>query len=107
MIVVSAELRTVPGKREVLERAFAVLAEGVAADEPGTLVFSLSRDPEDEDLHIAFEIYASPEARALHHESEHLQVARKTLAGVLDGPSKIVIRETSTVFGRPIPLGSA
>jgi quinol monooxygenase YgiN len=87
------------------EQVLALLDEAsrAAAEEPGTVTYTLHVDPNEVDVVWMYELYASPEAQTAHSGSEATAKLRAGVAGLLAEPLSVTrgtVYETS-------PIGSA
>ena len=88
MITVIATIRAKPGKGPELEADFREWAAVVKANEPGTLMYTLSRSKEDPDVYVALEFYADEAAVQAHMANFQ---ARKGGGDFAVGPPKIEV----------------
>lgn len=84
-VVLVARYHTVPGKADTVAAALATMAERVAADEPGCLLYQANRSTEVEDTFLLYEVYADEAALAAHRETPHfLEIVEGQVAPLLD-----------------------
>jgi (4S)-4-hydroxy-5-phosphonooxypentane-2,3-dione isomerase len=88
-----AKLRVKEGKGDKLVAAFAPIFEHVD-QEPGTLLYALSRSKDDPDVFWFSELYADADALAAHGGSDAMAKAGPTL-----GP---LIAESEMIIGEPV-----
>ena len=88
MITVIATVRAKPGLGAELEADFRAYAEVVKKNEPGTLMYTLSRSREDPDLYYALETYADEAAVQAHIANFHSRPAGPDIAA---GPPLIQV----------------
>ena len=89
MITVIATVRAKPGKGPELEADFRAYAEVVKANEPGTLMYTLSRSREDADLYYALETYADEAAVQAH--MQNFQNRQGGATDIAAGPPQIQV----------------
>ncbi len=89
MITVIATVRAAPGKGPELEADFKAYAAVVKANEPGTLMYTLSRSREDPELYYALETYADEAAVQTH--MANFQKRTGGAEGVAAGPPQIQV----------------
>lgn len=90
MLTVLATLRIRPGTAHAFEEDFRSWAKVIKANEPGTLRYWLSRDPENPETYYALELYADETALQAH--MGNLQ-ARTGGIDVLAEPPRIQVLE--------------
>ena len=90
MITVIATVKAKPGKGPDLEADFRSYAETVKANEPGTLLYTLNRDPKDPETFYAIEIYQDEASLQTHLANFH---ARQGAPDVALGPPEIQVLE--------------
>ncbi len=88
MITVIATVRAKPGLGPELEADFRAYAEVVKKNEPGTLMYTLSRSREDPDLYYALETYADDAAVQAHMANFQARPAGPDIAA---GPPQILV----------------
>ena len=89
MITVIATVRAAPGKGPDLEADFRDYPAWVKANEPGTLMYTLSRSKDDTELYYALETYADEAAVATHMQNfQNRQGGAKDVAA---GPPEILV----------------
>jgi quinol monooxygenase YgiN len=64
-------------------------ASRAAAEEPGTITYTVHVDPNDGDVVWMYELYSSPEAQAAHSSSEATAKLRAGVAGLLAEPLSV------------------
>ena len=89
MITVIATVRAAPGKGPELEADFKAYAEQVKQNEPGTLMYTLSRSREDPELYYALETYADEAAVQAH--MQNFQNRKGGATDVAAGPPQIQV----------------
>jgi len=89
MITVIATVRAAPGRGPDLEADFRSYAEFVKANEPGTLMYTLSRSKSDPELYYALETYADEAAVQTH--MANFQNRTGGAEGVAAGPPEILV----------------
>ena len=85
MIVITAAMRSKPGKEMDLIAAMKELTAAVRQNEPDTLAYTFHRAKNDPSLFMVYEKYKSVEAMKAHMVSAHFQEAAKKLGGLLEG----------------------
>ncbi len=89
MIGIIATLTIQPGKEAEFEAVFADLAQKVRANEPGNVLYQLTRSREAANVYKVLELYADQEALSAHGKTEHYRAAGPKLGGVLGGAPHI------------------
>jgi len=84
-IGVVATIRVKPGHGAAFEAAFTLLAKQVRANEPGNLVYQLTRSRTEADTYKALEVYADEAALAAHRDMPHVRDAGPVLGAVMAG----------------------
>jgi quinol monooxygenase YgiN len=69
MITITAVIRAKPGSADALEAALLDVAAHVAANEPETVAFFLSRSIEDRDVFTTYERFVDEAAKDRHNNS--------------------------------------
>ena len=88
MIVIAGKVAVRPERRDEAVRAALAMAEATRKED-GCITYQFSSDLADRNLIFIFEEWESDEALALHFQTEHMQVFRKQLPGLLAGPSTV------------------
>jgi quinol monooxygenase YgiN len=88
MIGIIATLRAQAGKEAELEAVFGELSAQVRANEPGNILYRLTRVRADAGAYKVLELYRSDEDLKAHASSAHFHAAGPKLAGCLaEAPS--------------------
>lgn len=85
MICIVATLTAAEGKGPDFEAAFSDLTAKVKANEPGCLVYQLTKSRTDANVYKVLEVYTSQDAVDAHMGSDYFKAAGAKLAGVLAG----------------------
>jgi quinol monooxygenase YgiN len=86
MIRMMVELTVAPGSTDALERAFAVQAASVRANEPGNRLYELFKSRILADSFTLIEIYEDEAALAAHRTSSHMAANRPLTVPFLSLP---------------------
>ncbi|APO70771.1 antibiotic biosynthesis monooxygenase protein (plasmid) [Rhizobium gallicum] len=86
MIGIMVELTVAPGNTDAFERAFAVQAAAVRADEPGNRLYELFKSTTLADSYTLIEIYEDEAALDAHRTSAHIAANRPLTAPFLAAP---------------------
>ena len=89
MIGVIATLRTKPGMQREFEAAFSELAAAVRANEPGNLVYQLTRSRTEDGVYKVLEVYADQDAVDAHRASAHFKELGAALGPSLAGRAEV------------------
>jgi quinol monooxygenase YgiN len=89
MIGIVATLTIQDGKHAAFEAAFKDLAAQVKANEPGCLVYQLTKSRTEPNTYKVLELYASEEAAKHHGGSAHFKAGGALLAPSLAGRPEI------------------
>jgi len=89
MIGVVATLTVQAGKEKEFEAVFLELAAQVKANEPGNLLYQLTRSREDGTVYKVLELYTDQDALTAHGKTEYFRAAGPKLGGVLGGAPKV------------------
>ena len=85
MIGVVATLTIQPGKDKEFEAFFLELAAQVKANEPGNLMYQLTKSRTEANVYKVLELYSDQDALAAHGKTECFRAAGKGFAAVLGG----------------------
>ncbi|MDD3837966.1 MAG: putative quinol monooxygenase [Phenylobacterium sp.] len=88
MIAVVATLKIQDGKNEEFEAVFKELSQQVRSNEPGNLLYQLTRTA-DPNTYKVLELYKDADAMAAHGQAEHFKAAGPKLGAVLAGRPEI------------------
>lgn len=84
-VVLVAKYHVKPGNADTVARTLVTMAERVAADEPGCLLYQANRSTEVDNLFLLYEVYADEEALAAHRETPHFaELIEGTVVPLLD-----------------------
>jgi quinol monooxygenase YgiN len=89
MIGVIAVLRTKEGAGAGFEEAFAPLAAAVRANEPGNLVYQLTRSRTEPGVYKVLEVYKDEDAIAAHRASAHFKELGAALGPFMAGRAEV------------------
>lgn len=89
MIGVVATLTTAEGKGPDLEKVFADLAAKVKANEPGCLMYQLTKSRTEPNVYKVLEMYASQDALTAHGGTEYFKAAGPSIGACLGGRPSI------------------
>jgi quinol monooxygenase YgiN len=85
MIGVVATIRVAAGKEAEFEAVFATLSAAVRANEPGNIVYQLTRSRSEERTYKVLELYADADALKAHGASDHFKAAGPGIGACLAG----------------------
>lgn len=88
MIAVVATLKIQDGKNEEFEAVFRDLSQQVRANEPGNVLYQLTRTSEPNTYKV-LELYKDGDALAAHGQADHFKAAGPKLGAVLAGRPEI------------------
>ncbi len=89
MIGIIATLTIQPGKESEFEAVFTDLAAKVRANEPGNVLYQLTRSREQANVYKVLELYTDQDALTAHGKTDHYRAAGPKLGGVLGGAPTI------------------
>ncbi len=89
MIGVVATLTVQAGKEKEFEAVFADLSAKVRANEPGNLMYQLTRSRTDAAVYKVLELYADQDALSLHGKTEYFRAAGPALGATLAGAPNV------------------
>jgi quinol monooxygenase YgiN len=89
MIGIIATLTIQPGKEAEFEAVFTALAAQVRANEPGNVLYQLTRSRDAANVYKVLELYADQDALSAHGKTDHYRAAGPKLGGVLGAPPHI------------------
>lgn len=98
MITVLFRMKCRDGKEEEALAKVTALAEGVQANEPGTLAYVVHRNQEDASEFVFFERYADDAARESHGKTVHMGAMRENFVDIFD-PASIKIEQLDRIAG--------
>ena len=85
MIGVVATLTVADGKGSDLEKVFGDLAAKVKANEPGCLMYQLTKSRTEPNVYKVLELYASDEALKHHGSTDYFKAAGPGIGACLGG----------------------
>lgn len=88
MIALIATLKIAEGKTADFEAAFAKANEIVRANEPGCLLYQLTRSRTQPNVYKVMELYKDEDAFAFHRDGEHRKAA-PSITSMFDGRPEI------------------
>jgi quinol monooxygenase YgiN len=89
MIGIIATLTIQSGKESEFEAVFTDLAAKVRANEPGNVLYQLTRSREQANVYKVLELYTDQDALTAHGKTDHYRAAGPKLGGVLGGAPHI------------------
>lgn len=89
MIGIIAVLKVQDGKGPELEAVFKELAGKVKANEPGNLLYQLTKSRSDANTYKVMELYKDQDALAAHGQSEHFRALSPKMGPCLAGRPEI------------------
>lgn len=89
MIAIVATMRVVEGKNADFERVFGGLSEKVRANEPGCLLYQLTKSRKDASTYKVLEIYKDQAAVDAHAGSDYFKAGFGEMRSLLDGRADI------------------
>lgn len=87
-ITIIATLKAAPGKEDEVADGLVELI-GAADEEPGLLIYSVHRDPEDPSTFVFFELYENDEAFAVHGKGDQMRTAMGAMGALLAGRPEV------------------
>jgi quinol monooxygenase YgiN len=92
MLTITAVIRAKKGQEETMRRALLAVADNVRLNEPNTIGFFVSQDPEDPCVFTTYERFADQAAMDAHNNSETVARFFGIAKPILDGCIKPVCR---------------
>jgi quinol monooxygenase YgiN len=89
MIGVVATLKVQEGKGPEFEAIFAELSQKVRANEPGNLLYQLTKSRTDPNTYKVLEMYKDQEALTLHGQTEYFRAAGPRMGPCMAGRPEI------------------
>lgn len=89
MIALVATLRVNEGKGEQLEAVFREAMAAIKVEEPGCLLYQLTKSRTEPDTYKVLELYKDQDALAVHNKGEKMRAAFANMGGVLNGRPEI------------------
>lgn len=80
-----ATMKIQEGKNAEFEAFFTELAKQVRANEPGNLMYQLTKSRKDPQEYKVLELYTDQDAVSVHGQTEYFKAAGPKFAGVLAG----------------------
>lgn len=93
MIAVIAHFTVKEGMNAAFEAASLDLVAKVHANEPGTKLYQMARDPKNPAIYKMLELYADMDAFKHHGSTDYFKAAFPTLSGFMAEPPKLDILE--------------
>jgi quinol monooxygenase YgiN len=87
MITVLARIEIFAGKEIDATAAFKAMAEGVHRNEPGCLVYAISRGQVNGREFYVFEIYKDQESYEAHRKTDHMRAFQRAMDDLMDNSS--------------------
>ena len=84
-----ATLKAKPGQEDALKSIALQLAAAVRANEPGCLLYTLSKG-DDPVTYVFMERYANDEALAAHRGTDHFRSLGREMGAFMDGPPSVL-----------------
>ena len=92
MVTILAHLRINEGKEAEAEAAMKEMVSAVEKNEPGALLYIMSRSKEDPLDVTVFEVYKDGEAAGIHSASEHMGAFRQYFRDVFDASAVKIVQ---------------
>ena len=89
MIGIVATLKTQPGKGADFEAVFKQLAAKVRANEPGNLLYQLTKSRTEADTYKVLELYKDQDAVTLHGGTDYFRAAGPKMGPCLAGRPEV------------------
>ena len=94
MIAIVATLRVVEGKNADFEKVFGGLSDKVRANEPGCLLYQLSKSRKDASTYKVLEIYKDQAAVDHHSGTDYFKADFGEMRALLDGRADVELLDT-------------
>ena len=94
MIGIVAVIRAKAGREAEFERAFLKMTAEVKANEPGNMMYQLTRSRSEPGLYKVMEIYADQAALEAHGSSDHYREGGRSLRDLVDGRPEVEVLDT-------------
>ena len=98
MNTIIARLKIKEGKEAEAEKKLAEMADGVQANEPGTLAYLIHKSMDDPSEIIFFELYGDDEAAMAHSGGESMKAFQAGFADIFD-VSQVKIERLDRIDG--------
>jgi quinol monooxygenase YgiN len=85
MIGIVATLKVQPGKGGDFEGVFKRLAAAVRANEPGNVLYQLTKSRTDADTYKVLELYKDQDSLAAHGQSDHFKTIGREMGAFMAG----------------------
>jgi quinol monooxygenase YgiN len=85
MIGVVATLKIQDGKQAEFEKIFTDLSQQVRANEPGNLVYQLTKSREDATVYKVLELYKDQDALSAHGQTDYFKAAGAKMGPCMGG----------------------
>jgi quinol monooxygenase YgiN len=89
MIGIVAKISVQPGKGADFEAVFLELAAKVRANEPGNLLYQLTRSRTEADTYKVLELYKDQDSLAAHGQSDHFKEIGRKMGAFMAGRPEI------------------
>jgi quinol monooxygenase YgiN len=89
MIGVVATLKVQDGKQQEFEKIFLDLAQQVRANEPGNLVYQLTKSRNDATVYKVLELYKDQDALSAHGQTDYFKAAGAKMGPCMGGRPEI------------------
>jgi quinol monooxygenase YgiN len=89
MIGVVATLKVQDGKQQEFEKIFLDLAQQVRANEPGNLVYQLTKSRSDATVYKVLELYKDQDALSAHGQTDYFKAAGAKMGPCMGGRPEI------------------
>ena len=89
MIGIVAKLTAKPGSEAEFEKAFLDMAAAVKANEPGNLMYQLTKSRTEPGVYKVLEAYADEAAVEAHRTSDHYKAGGRSLRDLVGGPPEV------------------
>ena len=91
MIGVVAVIRAKEGREAEFEQAFGAMTAQVKANEPGNMMYQLTRSRTEPRTYKVLEMYADQAAMDAHGASEHFKAGGRSLRDLVEGRPEIEV----------------
>ena len=91
MIGIVATLKVVEGKNEAFEAVFTELSAAVRANEPGCLLYQLTRSRSEPQTYVVMEMYKDQAAVDAHRTTPHFTASGPKMAGLTAGRPEVQV----------------
>ena len=101
MIALLVRFELAAGEEEAFDALLAATCAGIRAHEPGTLVYAVTRDPNQPSTRILFEVYRDEAAFRAHEAQPHVRTFLDARAAHLAGPILVDRLDVTELAGGP------